>query len=178
MADPDAICRYLGMCQVSLPRETTTEKPTRVTYGNHDYARLPPQDAPFTCTICQYLISRMKHFAALNQTEEEIIASLKESCDAFSVLNLKQQCSDFLDKYAPYIIQMISSDIDPKAACQSMGLCEKKVDTPSSNFRQSTPPVPVTSSTRYGKCIFGMSYWCTSRQNAELCNVNKIILYS
>jgi len=113
----------------------------------------------------------MKHFATLNQTEAEILATLKESCDLFSVINYKQKCEDFLDQYGQYIIQMISSDVEPKVACQSLGVCEKNHQITS----QSTPSTPVSSSTTYGKCIFGMSYWCTSRQNAELCNVNKII---
>ncbi|CAF5078991.1 unnamed protein product [Rotaria magnacalcarata] len=113
----------------------------------------------------------MKHFATLNQTEEEILASLKQSCDLFTVINLKQQCQDFLQQYGPYIIQMISSDVEPKIACQNLGICEKNVEiSPKPTDRQSTPPAPVASSTTYGKCIFGMNYWCTSRQNAELCN--------
>jgi saposin len=171
VADPDTICRYLGLCQVTLPKETSTKKPTPVTYPNHDYVRIPTELAPITCTICQFIISRMKHFVTLNQTEEEILVSLKESCDLFSVIDFKQQCQNFLDQYGPYIIQMISSDVQPKVACQSLGICEKtsQISLPSTR-RQSTPPVPVSTSTLYGKCIFGMSYWCTSRQNAELCN--------
>jgi saposin len=161
MADPDTICRYLGACQASLPKETTTKKSAPA---------LPHENTPFTCTICQFVISRMKHYVALNQTEEEILASLKESCDLFSVIDLKQQCKDFLDQYGSYIIQMVSSDVEPKAACQSIGICQKNNPAPSSHRPQSTPPVPVSSSAPYGKCIYGMSYWCTSRQNAELCN--------
>ncbi len=173
MADPDTVCRYLGMCQVALPKETSTEKP--VTYPNHDYVRLSNEETPYTCTICQFMISRMKHFLALNQTEEEILVSMKQSCDLFAVINLKQQCQNFLDQYGPYIIQMVSSDIQPKVACQSLGICEKNAQfVPPSTHRQSTPPVPA-SSTVYGKCIFGMNYWCTSRQNAELCNVNLFV---
>ena len=168
-ADPDTVCRYLGVCQVVLP----SSKP--VTYPNHDYVTIPKEQESYTCTICEFLISRMKHYAAENQTEEEILASLRKSCDLFAVVNLKQQCESFLDQYAPYIIQMISSDVQPKIACQSLGLCEKSLEmsTPATR-RQSTPAVQA-SSTRYGKCIFGMNYWCTSRQNAQLCNVNKLI---
>jgi saposin len=162
MADPDTICRYLGACQATLPKETTTKKSTPA---------LPHENTPFTCTICQFVISRMKHYVALNQTEEEILVSLKESCDLFSVINLKQQCKNFLDQYGSYIIQMVSSDVEPKAACQSIGICEKNNPAPSSHRPQSTPPVPISSSAPYGKCIYGMNYWCTSRQNAELCNV-------
>ncbi len=162
------------MCQVTSPKETTTKTSKPVAYPSHDYVRFPEGGEPaFTCTICQFVLSRMKHFLDLNQTEEEIIASLKQSCDLFSVVDLKQQCTNFLDQYGPYLIQMVSSDIDPKVACQSLGICQKNSQIPTSTRRQSTPPPAVSTSTQYGKCIFGMSYWCTSRQNAELCNVNK-----
>jgi len=164
-ADPDTVCRYLGMCQVTLPKETSTAKP--VTYPNHDYVYLPDEQVTYQCTICQYLIGRMKHFVQENQTEEEILVSLKKSCASFSVINLQQQCENFLDQYGSYMIQMVASDVQPKVACQSLGLCQKDTFIQSvSTKRQSTPA--TTSS--YGKCIFGMSYWCTSRQNAELCN--------
>jgi saposin len=172
-ADPDTVCRYLGVCQVTLPKETSTKKP--ITYPNHDYVSLSNEETQNTCTICQFIIGRMKRFVTLNQTEEEILVSLKNSCDLFTVIKLKEQCESFLDQYGPYIIQMISSDVQPKIACQSLGICVKDAQlvTPSTR-RQSTPPVPI-SSTAYGKCIFGISYWCTSRQNAELCNVNRRI---
>jgi hypothetical protein len=173
VADPDTICRYLGVCQVSLPIETSTKKSTPITYSDHDYVRLPTEETPLTCTICQFIITRMKHYIALNHTEEEVLAYLKESCNSFSVFDLKKQCTDFIDQYGSYIIQMISSDIEAKVACQSIGICQTNSPASSTTRRQSTPPVP--SSTIYGKCIFGMNYWCTSRQNAELCNVKKII---
>lgn len=166
MADPDTVCRYLGACQVTLPKETSTNKPIPITYPNHDYVRINNEQSPITCTICQFVIGRMKHFVTENQTEEEIITSLKKSCDLFSVIDYKQKCEDFLDQYSSYIIQMIASDVQPIAACQSLGICVK--DTPSS----STTRAPVSPSATYGKCIFGMSYWCTSRQNAVLCNVS------
>ncbi|UJR26418.1 hypothetical protein I4U23_007750 [Adineta vaga] len=170
MADPDTICRYLGMCQVSLPTEKITKKPTPVTYPNHDYVHLPEKQPELSCTICQYVVSRMKHYITLNQTEEEIMATLKKSCDSFSFINLKKQCDDFIDQYGQYLIQMISSDVDPKVACQSIGICKTNSPLQTSTHRQSTPPVSTSKPTTYGKCIYGMNYWCTSRQNAILCN--------
>ena len=175
MADPDTVCRYLGVCQVLLPKEATTKMPPLIGAGTHDYIHLPIQNTPFTCTICQFVLTRMKQFIALNQTEEEILASLQESCDLFSVLNLKQQCKDFLQQYGPYLIQMVSSDVEPKVACQSIGICEKSQQGSVIINRAQSIAAPVSSSVNHGKCIFGMSYWCTSRQNAELCNVREKI---
>lgn len=136
---------------------------------DHDFVHTSVQQTPFTCTICQFIITRMKSLIALNQTEEEILASLKTSCDLFSVVHLKQQCQDFLEKYGPYLIQMVSSDIEPKEACQNIGACEKS--SPSNAYEISkTTLAPKSTSSVPSKCVFGMSYWCTSRKNAELCN--------
>jgi hypothetical protein len=155
--------------------ETTTKESVLIGGDKHDYLHLPVQNTPFTCTICQFILTRMKEFIALNKTEEEIMKSLKESCDLFSVVNLKQQCQDFLEQYGPYLIQMVSSDVEPKVACQSIGVCEKSQLLSAISQTQSTamPSSTSSSSGNYGKCIFGMSYWCTSRQNAELCNVSE-----
>lgn len=175
MADPDTVCRYLGACQVVLPKETSTTSTQPVTYPNHDYVTMSKEEPSYKCTICTFIISRMKHYAAENQTAEEILASLRKSCDLFAVISLKEQCESFLDQYGPYIIQMVSSDVQPKVACQDLGLCDKSSQTSTSvPYRQSTPRAPA-SSTNYGKCIYGMSYWCTSRQNAQLCNVSTFI---
>ena len=36
MADPQLVCRDLGLCQVILPEDKSS-----VTYSNHQYARIP-----------------------------------------------------------------------------------------------------------------------------------------
>ena len=62
---------------------------------------------------------------------------------------------------------MFSMKLEPKIACQTIGICDE-------NYHETTSPTPVSSSTKSAKCIFGMNYWCTSRENAELCNVREI----
>ncbi len=54
---------------------------------------------------------------------------MKTSRDLFAVIDFKQQSENFLDQYDPYIIQMISSDVQPKIACQNLGICEKDFRT-------------------------------------------------
>jgi len=160
VADPTMICSYLGMCQVVVPQDTMTKKSVPITYPNHDYVELLTKTSPFTCTICQFVADRMKQLIALNQTEQEILASLKDSCRFFTALDLYHQCLDFVNQYAPYIIKMISNDIEPQVACQNLKLCPKK---------DLSSPSAID-----GKCQLGISYWCTSRENAELCNAVKV----
>lgn len=154
LADPDAVCRYVGMCQGSSTKKSTTMI---------DYVH---EQTPYTCSICQYIISRMKHFIGLNQKESEVLVSLKDACNLYTVDNLKKQCKDFVDQHGSDLLQMISNDLIPRTACQRIGTC-------SETYKTSTTSAPVSTSTRYGKCIFGMMFWCTSRENAKLCNVRK-----
>ena len=145
-ADPNTICQYLGVCQESM---AVIEKNS------------------YTCTICQYVISRMKLFFGLSQNENEILESLKGSCDLFSVDSLKKQCQNFVNQYQAHFAPIISNEIEPKIACQGIDICtEYHHESPT-----TTTAEPVT---KYGKCIFGMNYWCASRENAQLCNVRKL----
>jgi hypothetical protein len=148
LVDPATICRTLGICDAS-----STKKPTVLV------------QTAYTCTICQFIANRMKYFTGLNQGKTEVYTSIKEACDLFLSANLKEQCKNFLEQYESHFAQMISNDIEPRTACQSIGTCD-------ANNQKSTTP-PVSTATKYGKCIFGMKYWCTSRANAELCNVRK-----
>ena len=152
LADPVTICRTLEMCDAS-----ETKKPTILV------------QTAYTCTVCQYIANRMKYFTGLKQGKTEVHTSIKEACDLFTVADLKEQCKNFLEQYESDFAQMIADDIEPRTACQSIGACDE-------NNQNSTPP-PISTSAKYGKCVFGMKYWCTSRANAELCNVKKSIFY-
>lgn len=116
--DPDAVCRYLAVCQ-----DSSTKKSTPVT----DYVRV---QTPYTCSICQFMVSQMKRFIGVNQGEHEVFASVKDSCDLYSADSLKNQCKDFLDQYGSYFLQIISNDLMPRIACQSIGICGETYEKP------------------------------------------------
>ena len=151
-ADPNTICRYLGVCQGSIAMTEQTS---------------------YTCNICQYVLSRMKLFFGLSQNEGDITQSLQGSCDLFSVDTLKQQCKDFLNRYQSHFSPIISDDLEPKIACQGIDVCTNHLQTPSSSTATTTdaPTEPVT---HFGKCIFGMNYWCQTRETAQQCNVSTL----
>lgn len=155
MADPNTVCRYLNMCQDSSTKKPTTSTVTAVY-----------EQTPYTCTVCQFIVSRMKHFIGLNQEKDKIVSSIKDSCNLFNVDNLKMQCKTFLDRYASYFLPMISNEVLPRVACQSLQICGETYTYPI-----ATTSAPTSSSTPYGKCIFGMKYWCTNREVAKLCHV-------
>ena len=155
-ADPNTICRYLGFCEGSIALTEQT---------------------PYTCNICQYVLSRMKLFYGLSENEDDIKKSLEGSCNLFSLENLKQECHDFLNRYQAHFSPIISDQLEPKIACQGIDVCVNHHQTASSSSSTTAPvtdKISTESETHFGKCIFGMNYWCTSRETAIQCNVSTI----
>lgn len=152
-ADPNAICRYLGFCEGSIA--------------------LTEQTA-YSCNICQYVLSRMKLFFGLSENEDDITKSLQGSCDLFSLENLKQECRDFLNRYQAHFAPIISDQLEVKIACQSIDVCINRHETTTLSTATASTDIPFESATHFGKCIFGMNYWCTSRETAIQCNVSII----
>ena len=143
-ADPNTICQHIGVCQKSAAVFVQTT---------------------YTCTICQYVLSRMKYFTGLKQTENEVLTSLKQSCDLFTVDTLKTQCQDFLAQHGSSFLLITSDVTEPKIACQGIGICR---------YKQSATTESVTPVPKYGKCAIGAKYWCLSHENAEQCNVSNL----
>jgi hypothetical protein len=85
-------------------------------------------------------------FLKQNKTEEEIVQELRLVCNFFPTglkdqvilkvrsflflckliksFNFQFKCNSFITEYGPYVIQLISDEIDPNIACESLKLCE------------------------------------------------------
>ncbi|CAF1457395.1 unnamed protein product, partial [Didymodactylos carnosus] len=187
LADPQIVCRYMGLCQVIVDKESATiisEKPSSTSsHDNHQYVHIQipastHQTSPFTCTICTFVVSRLKKIIVENKTEGKVIQALENTCTLFSAFDLRQECKSFVDEYGPYLVQMVSQDIDAKIVCQNLQICQKsEQNQPWKMTTKSTDIELLSLSTikkSHAKCIFGINYWCTSRQNAELCNAVEI----
>lgn len=110
----------------------------------------------------------MQNFAHLNQEKKDILGSVKDACNLYTDAHRVQECKDFLNRYGSYFSQTIFNNMELRKACQSIGICTDNYSL--------TNPTQVFTSTKHGKCIFGMNYWCTTRANAELCNVKQFNL--
>ncbi|CAF5008828.1 unnamed protein product, partial [Rotaria sp. Silwood1] len=155
-------CKQLTICQtpmielqpaISIKKEDKTgsiEEPWIV-----DNLSSTPQ-----CTICQYVISYLDAALKNNKSEEAIEEALEKVC---TILPSKErtECDELIKTYGPVIAELIAQSADPDTICRYLGMCQDSITKKSTTT--STP-------TRYGKCIFGMKYWCTSRENAKLCN--------
>ncbi|CAF1319414.1 unnamed protein product [Adineta ricciae] len=156
MADPKVVCQYLNMC----PESSVRESPTLPTEIAHDLT-------PYTCTICQFIVSRIKRFIATDQDTNQAITATKESCDLFNAENLKTQCKAFVDQHGSYFLHIVSNDILPRSACLSMKVC------PITYPITSTSVAPISTSTTQNKCAFSQKMWCLTRAIAKSCDAEE-----
>ncbi|XP_046570118.1 prosaposin-like [Haliotis rubra] len=70
------------------------------------------------------------------------------------------QCLAFVDQYAPLVLDLLASDIDPRQICKTIGLC------PTS---QKGVQNKLHKLLGQGKCSYGPSFWCASKDNAIQC---------
>ncbi|CAF0969540.1 unnamed protein product [Rotaria sordida] len=112
------------------------------------------------CTLCHYVISYLDAALKNNKSEEAIQQALEKVC---TILPSKErtECDELITSYGPVLAELIAESADPDTACRYLKMC------PDSISKTSTT---TTTTMRYGKCIFGMKYWCATPENAKLCN--------
>ncbi|CAF3355329.1 unnamed protein product [Rotaria socialis] len=161
----DNFCQELPLCQTpmselqpAIPLKKDVEKEPMI---NQKLSETPQ------CTLCHYVISYLDAVLKNNKSEQAVEEALKKVC---TILPSKERtrCEEFVNSYGPVLAQLIAEMADPNTICSYLGVCQNSI------AKQSTtkPITSVTTSSpvKYGKCIFGMNYWCASRANAELCN--------
>jgi hypothetical protein len=80
------------------------------------------------CSLCLYVAELVDSMLKQNKTEEEITKELELVCNLFPT-QLKDQCVAFIGEYGPYIVQLVSAELDPETACAALKLCDKSIQT-------------------------------------------------
>ena len=62
-------------------------------------------------------------------TQAEIQKALEQVCDIMPD-TIKLQCKDFVDQYAPAIIELLAQELSPDLVCSTLGLCTNKAVKP------------------------------------------------
>ncbi|CAF3349410.1 unnamed protein product [Rotaria sp. Silwood2] len=180
-------CKQLTICQTpmielqpakSIANEDKTvkidsaeESYIEVSVSNEEKGPLIVENLSVTpqCTLCHYVISYLDAALKNNKSEEAIEEALKKVC---TILPSKErtQCDELIKTYGPVLAELIAESVDPDTACRYLGMCQDSVTKKSTTTTTTAKTTTTPASTRYAKCIFGMKYWCTSRENAQLCN--------
>ena len=77
-----------------------------------------------TCVMCEYVLHKMQHWISDNKTEEELEAALEKVC-GYMPKSVRGQCDNIVETYGKAIIEMMSSEVDPKEICSMMHLCDE-----------------------------------------------------
>lgn len=81
------------------------------------------------CTLCIYTAQLTDNFLKKNKTQDEIEEELKLVCNYFPT-KLNAECEAFVNEYGPYVIQLIATDLEPRAVCEELRLCgDNKIQT-------------------------------------------------
>ncbi|XP_048763625.2 uncharacterized protein LOC125671775 isoform X4 [Ostrea edulis] len=135
--DPESICILLDVC----PKAGNHDEETTAVTGSelsHEQA------SPLECEICKLLITELDTLLKENKSQEIVIETVNKLCSA-----LPDSFKKFCDAYAPQIIELIVSGVDPKKACDDIKLCAEggntQVEINTSTGEKETPRTQRTT---------------------------------
>lgn len=114
--DPETICILLNVCP--KPQDPREE---RQTIKIDTKKTSEEQASPLECEICKLLVTELDNLLKENKSQEIVIETVNKLCSA-----LPESFKKFCDAYAPEIIELIVSGVDPKKACDELKLCSEK----------------------------------------------------
>ncbi|XP_061195678.1 uncharacterized protein LOC133203893 [Saccostrea echinata] len=111
--DPESICIQLDVCP--KPTESIERKISEV------LGELTLEQAnQIECEICKLLVTEFDNLLQGNKSQEIVIKTVHNLCNA-----LPDAFKKFCDAYAPQIIELIVSGVDPKKVCDDIKLCSQ-----------------------------------------------------
>lgn len=80
-----------------------------------------------TCALCEFVVSVLQDLLADNATEQDAIKALELVCSKMPV-TIRQECTVFVDKWGPSIIQLIMAKLDPQLVCREINICPHQLE--------------------------------------------------
>lgn len=158
--DPKQVCTALGMCAAkdksailatllknSIPYENLVPvlesgpiimKPVK---KSHPLKKI---DASPECILCEFVMRELDNLVSENATQQEIEAALDKVC-SFLPATLSTECTDFVNEYAPAILEILSKELNPQLVCTTLKLCQSEVSKPVKKIKAPTakPTCPL-----------------------------------
>ncbi|XP_077095048.1 NK-lysin tandem duplicate 2 [Siphateles boraxobius] len=86
--------------------------------------RLTKQEIFTRCSICKYIMKRVKKRISSKATPDEIKNKLNNTCEKAGPL--KSKCKQFVTKYLSTLIDELMTDDGPKTICAKVHACKPK----------------------------------------------------
>lgn len=144
---PERVCTAVRLCS-SRRRARDIHWPHMTT--------LPPlldsESEGTFCGGCKRLLGVSSHNLERKSTKRSILAVFKGGCTILP-LTYMIQCNRFVDEYEPVLVATLKEMMDPTALCTKVGACH----------------APRTALLGTDQCVMGPSFWCGSKETAEMC---------
>ncbi|KAJ8721344.1 hypothetical protein PYW07_002119 [Mythimna separata] len=112
--DPATICPALSLCPKTKENEVR---------------RVDINSEKSNCPLCLFAVEQLETMLKNNRTEESIKKALDNLCTHLST-KLRTECVDFVDTYAPQLVEMLVADMDAQEICVYLKLCKDEVKDP------------------------------------------------
>lgn len=81
-------------------------------------------DSNLICDDCKEWVGKARQF--VDNKSVDVVKSLKWSCDQIPSKSLEKSCETIVDEYAPEIMKMIDSAMDPVTVCTNLFFCNNE----------------------------------------------------
>ncbi|XP_074648494.1 prosaposin-like isoform X2 [Tubulanus polymorphus] len=122
---PDQLCVEMRLC-------TAAASLLKV-----NVQRIPGVKQTAQCVACEFVIKTLDGMLTKNATEQQIVRALDRVCTLMPK-TVRAECQSYVNAYAPALIQLLASDIDPQQICTFLGVCSPAVKKHQPT-RQQTP---------------------------------------
>ncbi|XP_005408851.1 PREDICTED: proactivator polypeptide-like 1 [Chinchilla lanigera] len=150
---PEKVCETIRLCSRRRRARSLSRGGLMTTTPLPQPALLDEEDQGSFCHSCKRLFHLSSENLELKSTKRDILMAFKGGCSILP-LPYRIECNRFVTEYEPVFIQSVKEMIDPSAVCKKMGACH-------------APKIPLLGT---DQCVLGPSFWCRSREAAELCN--------
>lgn len=83
----------------------------------------PPKAGGEVCQFCETIIKEVRGYITDQKSQEQIKGYLDSACTVIPDKSLASECKTMVDNYLPEVLDLISSELDPKTVCSVMRLC-------------------------------------------------------
>lgn len=119
--DPQTLCQTLGLCNATKSDSNKLIHVPLVASSVGAVQIKAPKDKAnsFECTVCKSVVDEVKKKIAEGKKSEEILENLCNDLPDW----MRGECTTFVEKYGPMIINYVMQEMDSDKICELMSMC-------------------------------------------------------
>lgn len=122
-------CVFLDFCKANMISEEDAVSAHGTNDPSDEVHLVDDVAGKTTCEVCELIVKLYGNELTSNATEAEIEGELQKFCMKLRNPELSSDCSHFVTKYVPKLLQELRDDVKPQAVCRVSGLCPPLIDS-------------------------------------------------